>query len=123
MMDHESQMPKNPICDQDIQRLIEESHRAARGPLTGQRDTLGHLAQSLLHEGTIDRDDLVQSLGPRPKELAWRRKLTHILATPNVRGTAADLARRGAPGPESFSGKGGRSSEWIPGSTGPTFRS
>jgi cell division protease FtsH len=52
--------------DQDVQRLLEESHQSARQLLTGEREKLDHLAQSLLQEETIDRDELVQILGPRP---------------------------------------------------------
>jgi cell division protease FtsH len=52
--------------DQDVQRLLEEGHQSARQLLTGEREKLDHLAQSLLQEETIDRDELVQILGPRP---------------------------------------------------------
>jgi cell division protease FtsH len=53
--------------DQDVQRLLEECHETARHLLTDEREKLDHLAQSLLHEETIDRDELVQILGSRPK--------------------------------------------------------
>jgi cell division protease FtsH len=53
--------------DQDVRRLLEESHENACRLLTDKRDNLNRLAQSLLHEETIDRDVLVQILGPRPQ--------------------------------------------------------
>jgi cell division protease FtsH len=53
--------------DQDVQRLLEESHETARRLLTGERSKLDHLAQSLLHEETVDQDALAQILGPRPE--------------------------------------------------------
>ena len=103
--------------DQDVQRLLEECHETARRLLTGKRDKLDRLAQSLLHEETIDRDGLVQILGRRPgteveeendahaddtqAQEAWLAPELQALAVPpNVRGAAADLWRRGAPGPE-----------------------
>jgi AFG3 family protein len=49
-----------------VQRLLEESHQIANRLLTTEREKLDHLAQSLLHEETINRDELVQILGPRP---------------------------------------------------------
>jgi cell division protease FtsH len=52
--------------DQDVQRLMGECHETARRLLTSERDRLDHLAQALLREETIDRDALVQILGPRP---------------------------------------------------------
>jgi cell division protease FtsH len=52
--------------DQDVQRLLEECHETARSLLTDGRGKLDELAQALLHEETIDRDELVQILGPRP---------------------------------------------------------
>jgi cell division protease FtsH len=53
--------------DQDVQRLLEECHETARRLLTDRRDKLDHLAQSLLQEETIDRDELVRILGSRPQ--------------------------------------------------------
>jgi cell division protease FtsH len=53
--------------DQDVQRLLEESHQAARGLLSGARELLDRLVDKLLKEETIDRDALVQILGPRPE--------------------------------------------------------
>jgi cell division protease FtsH len=52
--------------DQDVQRLLEESHQAAHGLLSGAREQLDHLVDKLLQEETIDRDALVQILGSRP---------------------------------------------------------
>jgi cell division protease FtsH len=54
------------LIDQDVRRLLEEGHENARLLLTDKRDKLDHLAQSLLREETIDRDQLVQILGPYP---------------------------------------------------------
>jgi hypothetical protein len=46
--------------------MLDEAHETARRRLTDERDKLDHLARSLLREETIDRDDLVQILGPYP---------------------------------------------------------
>jgi len=54
--------------DKDVQRLLEEGHETARRVLAGEREKLEHLAQSLLHEETIDQEELVQILGPRPEK-------------------------------------------------------
>ncbi|MEJ2208368.1 MAG: ATP-dependent zinc metalloprotease FtsH [Anaerolineae bacterium] len=53
--------------DQDVQRLLDESHEAARSLLTGHREKLDQLAQTLLHEETADREELVRILGPQPE--------------------------------------------------------
>jgi cell division protease FtsH len=63
--------------DQDVQRLLEGCHETARRLLTDEREKLDHLAQSLLHQETIDRDELVQILGPRPATEA-EVKRTHM---------------------------------------------
>jgi cell division protease FtsH len=103
--------------DGDVQRLLEESHEAASRLLTDERDKLNHLARSLLQEETIDRDELAQILGPRSgmevdeahdattedteAPEAWLAPEHQALAEPsNVRGAAADLWRRDAPGLE-----------------------
>jgi cell division protease FtsH len=52
--------------DQDVQRLLEESHQAARELLSGERERLDQLVDTLLKEETIDRKELEQILGPRP---------------------------------------------------------
>jgi cell division protease FtsH len=61
--------------DQDIQRLLEESHQAARGLLSDARELLDRLVDALLQEETIDRDALVQILGPRPETERGERHL------------------------------------------------
>jgi hypothetical protein len=46
--------------------LLEESHQAARGLLTGARELLDRLVDKLLREETIDQEELRQILGSRP---------------------------------------------------------
>jgi cell division protease FtsH len=53
--------------DQDIQRLLEERHEIVHSLLTGEREKLDSLVQTLLHEETIDQDVLARILGPRPE--------------------------------------------------------
>jgi cell division protease FtsH len=53
--------------DQDIQRLLEERHEIVHSLLTGEREKLDGLVQTLLHEETIDQDVLARILGPRPE--------------------------------------------------------
>ncbi|MGD8599022.1 MAG: ATP-dependent zinc metalloprotease FtsH [Anaerolineae bacterium] len=65
--------------DQDVQRLLEGCHETARRLLTDEREKLDHLAQSLLHQETIDRDELVQILGPRPATEAEEKKDAHAI--------------------------------------------
>jgi cell division protease FtsH len=53
--------------DQDVQRLLEERHEIVHSLLTGEREKLDRLVQTLLHEETIDQDALARILGPRPE--------------------------------------------------------
>jgi cell division protease FtsH len=123
--------------DQDVQRLLEECHETARRLLTDERDKLDRLAQCLLKEETIDRDELVQILGPRPqteveeendsttdntqaKKAQLAPALEALAVAPDVGGAAANLWGRGTPGPESLSGGGGRSPARNPGGAGST---
>jgi len=52
--------------DEDVQRLLEERHEAARHLLTCARDQLDQLVKVLLQEETVDQDELTRILGPRP---------------------------------------------------------
>jgi cell division protease FtsH len=52
--------------DQDLQRMLEERHETVRRLLTGARQQLDRLVQTLLQEETVDQDVLTQILGPRP---------------------------------------------------------
>jgi cell division protease FtsH len=51
--------------DEDVQRLLEERHEAARHLLIGARDQLDQLVKVLLQEETVDQDELTRILGPR----------------------------------------------------------
>jgi cell division protease FtsH len=53
--------------DQDIQRVLEERHETVRALLAGARDKLDRLVETLLHEETIDQDELARILGSRPE--------------------------------------------------------
>jgi cell division protease FtsH len=53
--------------DQDVQRLLEESHQAARDLLSGTRKFLDRLVATLLREETVDREELESILGPRSR--------------------------------------------------------
>jgi cell division protease FtsH len=53
--------------DQDIQQTLQERHETARHLLTGARDKLDDLVTALLHEETVDQDELARILGPRPE--------------------------------------------------------
>jgi cell division protease FtsH len=53
--------------DQDVQRLLEESHQAARDLLSGTRKSLDRLVATLLREETVDREELESILGPRSR--------------------------------------------------------
>ncbi len=49
--------------DQEVQRLLEESHKAVRQLLINERQNLDRLVEALLQEETIGRDTLVQIVG------------------------------------------------------------
>jgi cell division protease FtsH len=53
--------------DQEVQRLLEERHEAVRHLLAAENEKLDRLVQTLLHEETIDQDELARILGPRPE--------------------------------------------------------
>jgi cell division protease FtsH len=53
--------------DHDVQRLLDERHEVVRTLLTTHREQLDSLAEALLHEETIDQDELTRILGPRPE--------------------------------------------------------
>jgi cell division protease FtsH len=56
--------------DQDVQRLLEERHTAVQRLLTEARTQLDQLAQALLEQETLDQQDLMALLGPRPVQSA-----------------------------------------------------
>jgi cell division protease FtsH len=51
--------------DEDVQRLLDESHEAARRLLTEHRADLDRLAETLLHDETIDQETMAKILGAR----------------------------------------------------------
>jgi cell division protease FtsH len=53
--------------DQDVQRVLQERHQVVQSLLTGARAQLDRLVETLLHEETIDQNDLIRVLGPRPE--------------------------------------------------------
>jgi cell division protease FtsH len=53
--------------DQEVQRLLEEQHRAVHHLLTHAREKLDRLVKVLLQEETVAQDRLAEILGPRPK--------------------------------------------------------
>jgi cell division protease FtsH len=53
--------------DQEVQRLLEERHKAVHELLTREREKLDYLVESLLHEETIGQEALAEILGPRPE--------------------------------------------------------
>ncbi len=53
--------------DEDVQRLLEDQHEAVERLISGERTKLDTLAEALLKEETLDRDQLADLLGPRPE--------------------------------------------------------
>jgi len=53
--------------DEDVQRVLRERHEVVHSLLTSARDRLDRLVEALLHEETIDQDDMTRVLGPRPE--------------------------------------------------------
>jgi len=64
--------------DQEVQRLLEERHKAVQVLLTRERAKLDRLVESLLHEETIGQEALAEILGPRPEALNQRQKAVEI---------------------------------------------
>jgi cell division protease FtsH len=59
--------------DQDVQRLLEERHKAVHQLLTRAREKLDRLVKALLQEETIAQDRLAEILGPRPDSTSIER--------------------------------------------------
>jgi cell division protease FtsH len=53
--------------DQEVQRLLEERHKAVYELLTSARDKLDRLVKALLQEETVGQPMLAEILGPRPQ--------------------------------------------------------
>jgi cell division protease FtsH len=52
--------------DEEVSRLLQETHEGVRRCLTGSRERLDRLVDALLQEETISSDELNRILGPRP---------------------------------------------------------
>jgi len=52
--------------DQEVAEILKERHEVVHQVLTNARAQLDRLAQTLLHEETVDHETLVRVLGPRP---------------------------------------------------------
>ncbi|MER3447168.1 MAG: cell division protein FtsH [Candidatus Dadabacteria bacterium] len=61
--------------DQEVQRLLNERHEAVRRLLTEARSQLELVAETLLKEETLNQEDLVRILGPRPGLAREKEKL------------------------------------------------
>ena len=55
--------------DKEIREILTERYEAVRQLLTDSRDQLDHLVGALLHDETIDQDQLAQILGSRQQQL------------------------------------------------------
>jgi len=55
--------------DREVQKLLDECHKAARQLLADRRGELDRLVKKLLIEETVSRDELTNVLGPRPEAL------------------------------------------------------
>ncbi len=53
--------------DEDVRRLLDGGHEAARKILLRERQRLDALVAALLHEETVNQDHLTRILGPRPE--------------------------------------------------------
>jgi cell division protease FtsH len=54
------------LIDREVRRLLDESHSKVRKLLSGKREKLDSLAQALLDEETINREQLIKILGTHP---------------------------------------------------------
>lgn len=64
--------------DQDIQRLLADSHEIVRGLLSKSRKQLDRLVETLLEKETIDQEMLVHILGPRPRLRVEIQEVLHV---------------------------------------------
>ena len=56
------------VIDQEIRRLVDECHEAARRLLAAEREAMDRLVEVLLEQETLNRDELIAVLGePPPK--------------------------------------------------------
>ena len=53
--------------DQEVQQMIEERHEFVRKLLMNAREKLDLLAETLIKEETVDQEELIRILGPRPE--------------------------------------------------------
>jgi cell division protease FtsH len=72
------------LVDQDIQRLLDERHDYARRLLSEHRQQLDRLANTLLHEETIDQNTMTRILGERtePEEETVRSEAPAAVLAP-----------------------------------------
>ena len=67
--------------DQEVQRLLEEQHRAVHHLLTHAREKLDRLVKVLLQEETVAQDRLAEILGPRPDSTSIGRLINEKTET------------------------------------------
>ncbi len=53
--------------DQNARHLLDEEHEIAKRLLSNHREKLDSLVQVLLREETVEQEELVRLLGPRPQ--------------------------------------------------------
>jgi cell division protease FtsH len=70
--------------DEDVTKLLDDCHEVARRLLTEHRDQLDRLAQTLLHEETIDQEAMAKTLGPHagPPDEERRHEASVAVLTP-----------------------------------------
>ena len=59
--------------DEEVELLLEQAHQQARSVLTEHRDALERLAQALLQEEVLERDQVLAILAGTQKEPRWRK--------------------------------------------------
>ncbi len=65
------------VIDEDVQRLLEESHRTALRIITEKREKLDRMVETMLEKETLDRDDLTRILGPQVSQPAEEKAGLH----------------------------------------------
>jgi cell division protease FtsH len=65
--------------DEDVQRLMEETHQEVRNCLLGARERLDRLVDALLEEETVNAAELAEILGPRPRMAGTPRGVLRAL--------------------------------------------
>ncbi len=79
--------------DDEIRRMVEEAHQAARDILDQHREQLDHTSEILLRRETIEREEFIQLLDGKSEEEVFGRRRAGAPAGPAPGGARAARAQ------------------------------